>query len=107
MVLRGLCGEEILSERVFPALNHLLRDLLPQFDRIERLVLRQPPQDRQLCPQHVAFGNGGNHLACGGFDLLHRLRQDTRASWQPATPRRTRPCAATIFCARSTADSMA
>jgi hypothetical protein len=32
-----------LRQRVLSALDHALRNLLPQFDRIERLILAQPP----------------------------------------------------------------
>src|SRR5579862_81722 len=34
-------------QRVFPPLDHLLRDLLAQFDGIERFILGQTPQDGQ------------------------------------------------------------
>ena len=34
-----------LRQCVLPPLNHLLRDLLPQVNRIERLMLRQPAQN--------------------------------------------------------------
>jgi hypothetical protein len=35
----------ILCQRVFTSLNHLLCNLLPQFNRIERLVLGQAAED--------------------------------------------------------------
>ena len=39
----------------------------------------QPPHDRQLCPQHVAFGHVGNDLLGRRLDLFERLCEiDTR-----------------------------
>jgi len=38
----------ILRQGILPNLNRALCDLLPQFDRVEGLVLRQPPQDCKL-----------------------------------------------------------
>ena len=63
-----------LRDAVFAPLDHLLRDLLPQFDSIERFVLCQPAEDRQLRAKHVAIGYGGDDFLGRGFDLLHRLR---------------------------------
>ena len=54
-----------LSQRVLPALKHLLRDLLPKFDRIKRLMFAQPPQNRELRAQHVAIGDSSDDFLRG------------------------------------------
>ena len=63
----------ILSQRVLSPFNHLLRDLLTQFDGVEWFVLRETPQDGQLRPHHVAVGNCRDYFARRRFDFLHCL----------------------------------
>ena len=41
---------EFLCQPILPSLNRLLRNLLPQRNRVEGFILRQPPYDCQLCP---------------------------------------------------------
>src|SRR5215831_17522346 len=62
-----------LRQCVLAALDHLQRDRMTQCDGVERFVLRQATQNRELGAQRVAIGNGGNHLARRRFDLFHRL----------------------------------
>src|ERR1700743_389391 len=52
-----------LCESVLATLDHLLRDPLPQFDRIERFVLGKASQNCELSPQHVSVGNRGDNLS--------------------------------------------
>src|SRR5580704_3037237 len=66
---------KVLRQRVLPPLDHLLRDLLPQLNRVEWLMLGQPAQNRQLGAQHVTVGYGGDYFLSRGFNLLHRLRE--------------------------------
>ncbi len=73
-VLRVLCGSDLLlRERVFSSLDHFLRDLLPQFDGIEGLVLCQAAQDRKLGAQHIAVRHRRNHFPRRRLDFLHGL----------------------------------
>src|SRR5260370_7723693 len=66
---------KLLSERILPTLDHPLRDLPPQFNGVERLILRQPAEDRELRSQHVAIGNGRDHPPRPRLDLLEPLPQ--------------------------------
>src|SRR5579859_5543814 len=45
-----------LCHHVLSRLDDFLCNRAAQCDRVERLVLAQPAQDRQLGPQHVAIG---------------------------------------------------
>src|SRR6266576_2801100 len=61
------CG---LVKPVLTGFDGLLRDLLPERNRVEWLVLRQAAQDCHLRTQHVAVSHVGDDFPCGSFNLL-------------------------------------
>src|SRR5580704_15750480 len=64
-----------LTQRVFPPLDYSLRDLLPEFDGIERLMLSQSAQDSHLGAEHISLRDSSDHFSGRGFTFLHRLRK--------------------------------
>ena len=63
-----------LRQRVLPCLDRLLRNVLAQRNRVERFVLGQAPHNRQLRPQHVAFGYVGYDFLGRRLDFFEPLR---------------------------------
>src|SRR5450631_91813 len=62
-IFRGARRTKALCQPVLSLLNHLLRDLLPQFDSVEGAMFSEPSQDRQLCAKHIAVGDCGNDFS--------------------------------------------
>src|SRR5258706_13865692 len=65
---------DCLVQSIFPCFDRLRRDLLTQCDRVKGIVLRQPTQDGQLRPEHVAVGDVGDYLLRGCFNSFECLR---------------------------------